>query len=126
MRVLGLRSDVAALMQAADGFLMTSHWEGLPMVLLEAGAGGLPIVATDAGGTRDAVLDGVSGHLTPTSDPEATAAAISRVMRMPVEERRRMGDAGREHVRRSFAIESVADTWERLYLARGRGAPELS
>ena len=69
VRMLGLRSDVAALMQAADGFLMTSHWEGLPMVLLEAGAGGLPIVATDAGGTRDAVLDGVSGHLTPAAIP---------------------------------------------------------
>src|SRR6185295_17220993 len=69
VRLLGLRTDVSALMQAADGFLLTSRWEGLPMVLLEAGASGLPIVATDAGGSRDAVLDGVSGFVTPVGDP---------------------------------------------------------
>ena len=74
VRLLGLRSDVPDLMQAADGFLMTSRWEGLPMVLLEAGASGLPVVATDVGGSRDAVLDGVSGYLTPAADPGALGA----------------------------------------------------
>ena len=80
VRLLGLRSDVAALMQAADGFVMTSRWEGLPMVLLEAGASSLPIVATDVGGSRDAVVDGVSGYLTPVADPAASAGAMVKVM----------------------------------------------
>jgi glycosyltransferase involved in cell wall biosynthesis len=115
VRLLGLRSDVPALMQAADGFLMTSRWEGLPMVLLEAGASGLPVVATDVGGSRDAVLDGVSGYVTPVADPALSARAIARVMALAHGDRRAMGEAGREHVRATFDIRAVADTWERLY-----------
>jgi len=120
VRLLGLRSDVPALMQAADGFLMTSRWEGLPMVLLEAGASGLPVVATDVGGSRDAVLDGVSGYVTPVADPARSATAIGRVMGLPDADRRRMGEAGREHIRATFDIRAVCDTWEALYRgARG-------
>jgi len=115
VRLLGLRSDVPALMQAADGFLMTSRWEGLPMVLLEAGASGLPVVATDVGGSRDAVLDGVSGYVTPVADPARSATAIGRVMGLPDADRRRMGEAGREHIRATFDIRAVCDTWERVY-----------
>lgn len=121
VRFLGLRSDVPDLMQAADGFVMTSHWEGLPMVLLEAGASSLPVVATDVGGSRDAVLDGRSGYLTPVADPAATARAMARVMDLSVDDRRAMGAAGLEHIRGTFEIGVVADTWERLYRASGMG-----
>src|SRR6185295_14732053 len=115
VRLLGLRSDVPALMQAADGFLMTSRWEGLPMVLLEAGASGLPVVATDVGGSRDAVLDGVSGYVTPVGDPALSARAIGRVMAMSAADRRALGEAGREHMRSTFDIGAVGDRWEQLY-----------
>ncbi len=115
VRLLGLRSDVPALMQAADGFVMTSHWEGLPMVLLEAGASSLPIVATDVGGSRDVVVDGISGYLTPVADPAATARAMARVMDLRADERRAMGTAGRDQIAARFEIRAVADTWERLY-----------
>jgi glycosyltransferase involved in cell wall biosynthesis len=126
VRLLGLRSDVPALMQAADGFLMTSLWEGLPMVLLEAGASGLPVVATDVGGTRDAVLDGVSGYVTPAATPGATAQAIGRVMRMSEVDREAMGAAGRRHIQETFDIGAVGDIWERLYRRskRLRGSPD--
>ncbi len=117
--LLGLRSDVSALMQTADAFVMSSKWEGLPMVLLEAGASSLPIVATDVGGSRDAVLDGVSGYLTPVADPAAIGRAMRRVMDLSVDDRLAMGAAGRAHVCRGFDIEVVADTWEELY--RGAG-----
>jgi glycosyltransferase involved in cell wall biosynthesis len=120
VRLLGLRPDVPALMQAADAFLMSSKWEGLPMVLLEAGASSLPIVATDVGGSRDAVLDGVSGYLTPVSDPASLGRSIRRVMELPVQDRMAMGAAGRAHICRGFDIEVVADTWEALY--RGAGS----
>ena len=50
VRFLGVRDDVAALLSAADGYLMSSAWEGMPMVLLEAAAGGLPVVTTRVGG----------------------------------------------------------------------------
>jgi glycosyltransferase involved in cell wall biosynthesis len=126
VRLLGLRSDVPALMQAADGFVMTSRWEGLPMVLLEAGASGLPVVVTDVGGSRDAVLPGVSGLLTPAADPAATGRALSQVMSMPDAARRAMGDAGRRHVLATFDIGVIGDRWEALYrrsrALRGRAA----
>lgn len=115
VRLLGARPDVADLMRAADAFVMTSRWEGLPMVLLEAGASGLPVVATDVGGSGEAVLDGVSGYLTPVAEPEATARAMAMVMQLDPDDRRAMGAAARRHVLGTFEIGLVADAWERLY-----------
>jgi glycosyltransferase involved in cell wall biosynthesis len=123
---LGLRSDVAALMQAADGYVMSSAWEGLPMVLLEAGASALPIVATDVGGSRDAVIDGTSGYLVPAGQPHDLARAMRTVMELPEDRRKAMGDAGRAHITRNFDLTAVVDRWEALYLDELRGArPEL-
>jgi glycosyltransferase involved in cell wall biosynthesis len=121
VRLLGLRTDVPALMQAADGFVLTSRWEGLPMVLLEAGASGLPVVTTDVGGSREAVLDGVSGFVTPVGDPTLSARALGRVMALSAADRRLLGEAGREHVQATFDIRVVADTWEDLYRRGPRG-----
>ena len=80
-------------MQAADAFVMSSAWEGLPMVLLEAGASALPIVATDVGGSRTRVIDGASGYLVPAGQPRNLARAMRTVMELPDDERQRMGDA---------------------------------
>ena len=113
--------SIRADAQAADAFVMSSRWEGLPMVLLEAGASSLPIVTTDVGGSRDAVVDGVSGFVTPVADPGAVGRAMSRVMELGAEDRQSMGAAGRAHVCREFDIEAVVDTWEALY--RGAGSP---
>ena len=63
VRFLGRREDVPALMNAADGYVMSSAWEGLPIVLLEAAATGLPIVATDVGGNAQVVVDEETGEL---------------------------------------------------------------
>lgn len=113
--LLGLRSDVPALMQAADGFLMSSAWEGLPIVLLEAGASRLPIVATYVGGSADAVLDGVTGHLVAPGDPASLAGAMARVETMPEPERTRMGLASRDRVIARFDMGSVSARWDDLY-----------
>lgn len=122
--VLGLRLDVPDLMRAADGFVMSSAWEGLPMVLLEASASALPIVATDVGGSRDAVIDGIGGYLVPKGDEMALGRAMRRVMSLSRDERVAVGSAGREHVVRTFNLDTVVDTWEALYLAQLRRAAE--
>ena len=80
VRLLGERPDVPDLMQAADALVMSSAWEGLPLVLLEAGASHLPVVATDVGGNREAVQDGVNGFLVPSGDPEALALGMMRLV----------------------------------------------
>ncbi len=118
--LLGVRADVPALMQAADGFVMSSAWEGLPLVLLEAAASSLPIVATDVGGTRDVVLPGVTGFIVPPRDATSLAGAMDDLMAMPPESRRALGEAGRKRVAETFDLELVANRWEAIYLEQLR------
>lgn len=115
VRFLGVRRDVPELMSTADAYVMSSTWEGLPMVLLEAAACELPVVSTDAGGNSEIVLDGVSGYIVPPRDPQALAAAMLKMMSFPEEERRAMGQAGRAHIEANYSLDHVVDQWEKLY-----------
>ena len=115
VRFLGARDDVPAVLSAADAYVMSSAWEGMPMVLLEAGAAGLPIVATAVGGNGEVVRDGESGFLVPPRDSEALGAGMLRLMALPSEERRSMGERGREHIRANYGLQRVAERWERVY-----------
>lgn len=115
IRFLGARSDVPAVMHSADGYVMSSAWEGMPMVLLEAAAAGLPIVATAVGGNGEVVRDRESGFLVPAKDAEALGKGMLRLMALPEAERRAMGERGREHVRLNYGLQRVAERWERVY-----------
>jgi glycosyltransferase involved in cell wall biosynthesis len=115
VRFLGVRSDVPVVMSAADGYVMSSAWEGMPMVLLEAAAAGLPIVATMAGGNHEVVRNEETGFLVPTRDPEALGLAMLRLMGLSETQRRSMGARGHEHVRAHYGLSRVAERWERLY-----------
>lgn len=112
---LGLRKDVGDLMKAADAYLMSSMFEGLPMVLLEAAASGLPLVATRVGGNPEIVLEGTTGFLAPPSNPGLLAEAMRRLMALPHDERTKMGAAARDFCIRNYQLESVVDQWEDLY-----------
>jgi glycosyltransferase involved in cell wall biosynthesis len=117
-------SDVVAHLQRADVLLHPSLSEGLPTVVLEAMACGLPVVVTDCGGVREAVTDGVEGLVVPPREPLRMAAALEALWREP-ELRRRMGTAGRARVERVFPLERQIDAFVDLYeeiTARGRGA----
>lgn len=124
VRFLGIRTDIPALLHAADGFVLSSKWEGLPIVLLEACAGRLPIVATAVGGNAEVVLDGVNGYVVPPEEPAALTRAMERVMALPPGERRAMGERGREHAAANYEMSRVAGKWIELYeQASGRKLP---
>jgi glycosyltransferase involved in cell wall biosynthesis len=91
---LGYREDIAALLAAADIFALPSHFEGLPMSIIEAMLTGLPVIATDINGPREQVIDGVTGYLVPLMDVPALAAALARLAGDPAL-RARLGAAGR-------------------------------
>jgi len=112
---LGIRRDVPELMNAADGYVISSAWEGMANVLLEASASALPIVATDVGGNREVVLDGETGFLVPPKDPQALARAMLRMMSLSEDERRRMGEAGRRYIEERYSLDRVVEMWEELY-----------
>jgi glycosyltransferase involved in cell wall biosynthesis len=115
VRFLGVRQDIPEVMNAADGYVMSSAWEGMPIVLLEAAAAALPIVATTVGGNEEVVRDGESGFLVPPRDHEALAKAMGRLAAMPEAQRRAMGERGREHVRSHYGLSRVVERWEALY-----------
>lgn len=114
VRLTGERDDVADLLAAADLLLLTSDSEGVPGVVLEAGALGVPAVATDVGGVGECVEDGVTGRLLPAADESGLAAATIDVLTDP-EARRRLGKAARRRVRERHDLERVVDTYLAIF-----------
>jgi glycosyltransferase involved in cell wall biosynthesis len=122
----GFQSEVYPLLSTADAFVLSSRWEGLPVGVLEAAACGLPVVATDGPGTREAMLPGETGLLVPVGDSVALAEAMAAVMAMPAEQRKAMGSCGRKFVEQHFSLAVVMAHWERLYAALLRSHPTPS
>jgi len=119
VHLLGRRDDVPDLLNGADSFVLSSAWEGLPVVLLEAAASSLPIVATDVGGNEEIVVNGVTGRLVPARDTMALASAMAAIMATSASERSSMGARAALHARERFDLESIVDRWERIYLSCG-------
>ncbi len=94
LRLLGYREDVAAVLAASDVFALPSHFEGLPMSVIEAMMAGLPVVATDIRGPREQVVPGETGFLVPPREVPPLADALARLLDDPAL-RARMGAAGR-------------------------------
>jgi len=100
---LGPQEDVAGLLRTAHIACQPSTYrEGLPKSALEAMAVGLPVVATDIPGCREAVVDGVTGFLVPPRDPPALAAALAKLI-ADADLRARFGAAGRARAEEHFA-----------------------
>jgi glycosyltransferase involved in cell wall biosynthesis len=117
VRYLGPRTDVPALLAISHLFVLPSYYgEGVPRVLLEAGAMGLPLITTDMPGCREAVRDGWNGMLVPPRDAEALSSAILRVLSSD-SERASMGDRSRSYTRAHFDLSSVADEYAKIYLS---------
>jgi glycosyltransferase involved in cell wall biosynthesis len=113
---LGPRPDVAALLAVSDVFALPTHYrEGIPRALLEAGAMGLPLLATDMPGCRDVVRDGWNGILVPPRNVEALKDALLKLAGASREALQQMGEKSREHVEQNFTLELVTDAYADIY-----------
>jgi glycosyltransferase involved in cell wall biosynthesis len=106
----GATSVPAIALAAADVVVLPSRSEGLPGVAIEAGMCGLPVVATDVGGTREVVVSGHTGVLVPPEDPEALARGIQRCLDAGSE----LGENGRLRSLERFDMQVVAGQWSAL------------
>jgi colanic acid/amylovoran biosynthesis glycosyltransferase len=107
-------AEVARRLRASDVLLLPSLDEGLPTVVLEAMASGVPVVATDCGGVSEAVRDGVEGFLVAPRDAAGLATALARLWGEP-ELRARMGETGRRTVTSRFTLERQIGQFLALY-----------
>jgi glycosyltransferase involved in cell wall biosynthesis len=108
----GFRADMPSVFRQVNIVCLPSYREGLPTTLIEAGACGRAVVATDVTGCRDAVRDGITGLLVPAKDAAALAAGLMVLLRDP-SLRRKMGEAGRKMAVNEFSTGRVnRDTWQ--------------
>jgi glycosyltransferase involved in cell wall biosynthesis len=123
VRFAGLQDDVVPFLSAMDLLLVTSDFEGLPLVVLEAMATELPVVATAVGGIPEAVTEGETGHLVPPGDPHEAAEVVLRILASR-ETARALGRAGRRRVESEYGTGRMMSDLEDLYreiLERRRG-----
>ena len=106
--------SMPSIYRSADVFCLPSHWEAMPLSLLEAMATGLPIVATPVGDVPRLVEEGETGFLVPVGQPERLADALQSLLD-DVTLRRRMGQAARRRVADRFSVEGTLAQIESLY-----------
>ena len=94
VRILAPETDVGRLLMEAQLFVLSTHFEAMPISILEAMRAGLPVIATDVGGVREAVHHGKTGLLVSPGDVAGLRAALGALIGGPAE-RRQLGDAGR-------------------------------
>jgi glycosyltransferase involved in cell wall biosynthesis len=114
LRFLGDRKDIPQLLAALDIFVWLSRGEGMPHVIAEAGAAGLPVIATPDNGALQQIEDGVSGLFVPNESPPAVADAMLRLLDdAPL--RHRLGSALRQTVENRYSIAAVMPQWQALF-----------
>jgi glycosyltransferase involved in cell wall biosynthesis len=107
--------EMPSVYSSVDVFCLPSWYEAMPLSVLEAMAAGLPVVATDVGDVRRAVVDAVTGWLVPPRSPELLAAALREVLLATPEERRARGSAGRRRVEERFSLDVLVRRTAELY-----------
>jgi len=111
----GFQKDIASVYRSADLFLLPSRWEGMPNALLEAMAAGLPVVATDVEGVREALGSHLNHQLVPFGDSLALKKAILWHY-LNRQESRKLGLQNRDHVMTHYSWSSVVKQYEELWI----------
>ncbi|MDH6066719.1 glycosyltransferase [Chrysosporum ovalisporum APH033B] len=115
VKFLGFRSDIKQLLLGCDAMVLTSLFEGLPLVVLEAMAMSKPVIATSVDGTPEAVVDGETGLLMEPQNPDAILEALLKFMDLSVEQRLEMGEKGRQRVIDKFDLDKQVKQVEDIY-----------
>jgi glycosyltransferase involved in cell wall biosynthesis len=102
------------LLASCDLFVLPSLLEGLPLAVLEAMAAGKPVIATQVGGTNEAIINGKSGVLVPPADPMALARAIRKLL-SDTSLAERLAAAGQARAHRHFSAESMVRCVTQIY-----------
>lgn len=114
VHLAGWQPDVAPLLRAADVFVLSSQWEGMPNVLLEAMAAGLPCVAANVEGVDELIIPGETGLLVEPGDEQALAAQIIALLSDP-SAASRIAAAGQAHVRGHFTWDQTIRGFEAVW-----------
>ncbi len=114
LRFIAPRPDLRPAYTDADMFVLSSLWEGLPYVVLEAMSHGLPVISTAVDGIPEAVIDRRTGLLVPPADPRTLAEALMWAISEP-DKAARLGAAGRARVESEFGVETMVDQIASLY-----------
>jgi glycosyltransferase involved in cell wall biosynthesis len=114
VQLLGARMDAMQILAVSDIFVLSSHWEGLPLTIIEAMMAGLPVVATRVGGVDELIEDGVTGTLVPPRNAAALTAALDELLQNG-SRRRQMGQAGRQRALGLFTLDLMIQQTRELY-----------
>jgi glycosyltransferase involved in cell wall biosynthesis len=111
----GFRDDTAAVMAILDVFVLASVLESCPVVVLEAMAMKVPVVATDVGAVSELVVDGQTGFVVPPRSAEAIAEAVLTCLKMPEETVETMTSAARQRVETKFDVDHISERQKHIY-----------
>ncbi|OYQ77438.1 glycosyl transferase [Wohlfahrtiimonas chitiniclastica] len=111
--LLGRRDDVPDLMRQADCFVLSSKYEGLPTVLLEAIACGLFVIATDCGGSKEILNN--NGYLIPSQNHNILAAKILDFINLSENDRIKNNEHAEKYIKQNFDLNRVVEQWEKIY-----------
>jgi glycosyltransferase involved in cell wall biosynthesis len=112
--LLGFREDARALLHEMDVFVLISQFEGLPLTIIEAMHSALPIIATDVGGIRELVKNGINGFLIPEDDEERLFKKMQYLAKN-LHARYRMGRESQKIAKKEYALEKMVEAYEDLY-----------
>jgi asparagine synthase (glutamine-hydrolysing) len=111
--LLGRRDDIADLMAISSVLLLTSSFEGMPNVVMEAQVCGLPVVASRVGGVPDCMIDGETGYIVDVDDYVGFGKRCVQILSLP-DLRDRLGRRGMQHMREEFSIAAMSDRYLQL------------